>query len=88
MHEGAIFLLVQKLRKSTSNHLVDQIASLMDDSNDDQKFISYLDSFFNVLKLKEEFEIIDSSSIRNKCVLIEKENLFFTSKSLNLRHHS
>ena len=48
----------------------------MDDHTKDKKFISYLDRFFTIMKIKEEFEIIKSSSIKNKCVLIEKDNSF------------
>ena len=43
--------------------------------------------FFLLLKDKE-LEIIDSTSILNKCVIVEDENIFNTSVSLNLSHYS
>ena len=43
--------------------------------------------FFLLLEDKE-LEIIDSTSILNKCVIIEDENIFNTSVSLNLSHYS
>jgi len=52
------------------------------------KFHEYLDSFFNVLKIGEDFEIIKSEDILTKCVLIENNNLLCTSSCLNLKHHS
>ena len=55
---------------------------------DDDKFVSSLNRFFSVLKLTDEFEIISMDLIVNKCVLIENNDLFFTSTSLNLNHHS
>ena len=54
LHEGSIFLLVQRLRKSSSNHLVGKNSCLMDNHHDNKKFINYLDCFFNVLKPTEE----------------------------------
>jgi hypothetical protein len=51
-------------------------------------FHEYLKSFFSVLKISEDFEIIKAKDIITKCVLIENNNVFFTSTSLNLEHHS
>ena len=63
-----------------SNPLVTTEDRVMHHQKDDEKF--------SVLKLTDEFEIIIMNLIINKCVLIEKNDLFFTSTSLNLNHHS
>ena len=55
---------------------------------DEENFVSSLDRFFKVLKITDEYEIINMKSIKNKCVLIENNDLFLISKSLTLKHHS
>ena len=79
--EDSFFLLVQKLRDSLSNPLVTTEDRVMHHQKDDDKFVSSLNQFFSVLKLTDEFEIISMNLIINKCVLIEKNDLFFTSTS-------
>ena len=53
-----------------------------------QQFYDYLNNFFYVLKISDNFEILNSKDIITKCVLIEKNNVFYISTSLNLTHHS
>jgi hypothetical protein len=53
-----------------------------------QQFYDYLNNFFYVLKISDNFEIVNSKDIITKCVLIEKNNVFYISTSLNLTHHS
>ena len=48
----------------------------------------YLNSFFNILKLSKNLEIISCRKILNKCVIIEKNDTFYSSTSVNLNHHS
>jgi hypothetical protein len=38
--------------------------------------------------MSEDFEIIKAKDILTKCVLIKNNNVFFTSTSSNLVHHS
>ena len=84
-----IFMLVQKLRttKKASNQLYNLDFKLMNDDAQNDKFINYLDRFFNVLKLTNDYEIIGVENIKKKCVLIEKDDLFFVSTCLNKSHH-
>ena len=53
-----------------------------------QQFYDYLNNFFYVLKISDSFEIVNSKDNITKCVLIEKNNVFYYSTSLNLTHHS
>ena len=71
-----------------SNSLVTTGDRVMHHQKHDDKFVSSLNRFFSVLKLTDEFEIISKDLIINKCVIIENNDLFFTSISLNLNHHS
>ena len=88
MKENDIFLIVQRLRNSNSQNLIHEDFELMNSSQHNRSFVKYLNRFFYLLKLDNEYELISSNTILKKCVLIEKNNIFFASKSLNLSHHS
>ncbi len=60
----------------------------MNSSHHNRSFFRYLNRFFHLLKLDKEYDIIGSDKILSKCVLIEKNNTFFASKSINIKHHS
>jgi hypothetical protein len=60
----------------------------MKDKLQNNKFNIYINKFFNILTHGNELEIISSDDIINKCVIIEDKNVFFTSTSVNLNHHS
>ncbi len=86
--EKNIYLVVQPLRKKTSISLTGIKKKVMKDERLNIKFNDYLERFFYILTEEKEFEIIDSKKILNKCVIIEEKNIFYTSMSLNLLHHS
>jgi hypothetical protein len=60
----------------------------MNSSQHNRSFSNYLDRFYYLSKLDSEYDLINTNAIIKKCVLIEKNNIFFASKSLNLSHHS
>jgi hypothetical protein len=60
----------------------------MNIAKQNQSFFKYLNRFYYLSKLENEYDLITSNAIVKKCVLVEKNNIFFASKSLNLSHHS
>jgi len=86
--ENDIFLIVQRLRNSNSQNLIHEDFKLMNSAQLNRSFSKYLNRFYYLTKLDNEYDLINSNAIVKKCVLIEKNNLFFASKSLNLSHHS
>jgi len=60
----------------------------MKDERLNGKFNDFLKRYFYILTEEKELEIINSTNILNKCVIIENENIYYTSVSLNLSHHS
>ena len=60
----------------------------MKDERLNGKFNDFLKRYFYILTKEKELEIINSTNILNKCVIIENENIYYTSVSLNLSHHS
>jgi len=60
----------------------------MNIAQQNRSFFKYLNRFYYLSKLDNEYDLISSNAIVKKCVLIEKNNIFFASKSLNLSHHS
>ena len=60
----------------------------MKDPNNKHECNLYLNKFFNIAKSGKELDIIKSSDIQSKCVLIENKGTFYSSTSLDLKHHS
>ena len=83
-----ILNIVQTLQSKNSKSLLNKNHNIMQCKDRNQQFYDYLINFFYVLKISDSFEIIKTQDIITKCVLIEKNNVFYISPSLNLCHHS
>ena len=79
---------MQHLRNKSSLSVIGKKDKIMKDERQNHKFNDYIERFFNILSLVKEYEIINSTEILNKCVLIEKNDIFYSSTCLNLSHHS
>ena len=79
---------MQHLRNKSSLSVIGKKDKIMKDERQNQKFNDYIERFFNILSLVKEYEIINSTDILNKCVLVEENNIFYSSSCLNLSHHS
>ena len=77
-HQNKTYILLQELRSSLKNHLTHNV-HVMKNENYENEFKTRLNSFFLIMKLTENFKIIDSDSIVTKCILIEYSNLFMHS---------
>ena len=82
-----IFLRVQLLRNKSSLSIIGKKPKIPETQHN-QNFNNYIECFFNILTQDKKYEIIKSTQIINKCVLIEDKNIFYWSLCLNLFHHS
>jgi hypothetical protein len=47
-----------------------------------------LEHIFNIGKYGKDYELVRSCDFQNKCVVIEYKSTFYSSMSLDLKHHS
>ena len=80
-----VFILIQKLRRSTSNKLIESL-EIMKNHQYDELILEKLNSFYVITKLMDEFELINSRCMITKCVLIEDNKLFKLSPCVNRIH--
>ncbi len=80
--------IVQHLRYKSSLSVIGKKDKIMKDESQNHIFNNYIERFFNILSTVREYEIINSTDVLNKCVLIEDSNIFYSCLCLNLSHHS
>jgi hypothetical protein len=80
-----VFILIQKLLRSTSKPLIESL-EIMKNHKYDKLISEKLNCFYVVTKLMDEFELINSKCLVTKCILIEDNKLFKLSPCVNRIH--